>query len=107
MFERHNVVMVQTSVDLNLTHQLLLGATLGQTGLLNNFSRGNTFVLEVIELVALRESSLTQKLALEVLPDEDLAVELDHTLFDHVGDFLSIFALSGARFHSHFFSCCL
>lgn len=63
--ETHDVLMVQRSVDLNLTSELLTGLSSGQIGLRDNFESPSTiFVffsldrLNSFHLVALGETSL-------------------------------------------------
>jgi hypothetical protein len=48
-------------VDLDLAHELLLGAALGQRGLLHHLRSLDHLALLVLELVALCEPSLPEK----------------------------------------------
>lgn len=81
MLELYYVHMVYGTMNLNFTHKLLLSPALSQGGLLDDLSSQNAFSLLILELVALSEAALTQKLALEVLPDLYLSIILNYLLF--------------------------
>ena len=83
VFEADNVVVMQTAMNFDFTHELLLGTRLGESGLGNDLGSGDSLVLEVGEFVTLGESSLTEELALEVLLDADVAIKLDDFLFNN------------------------
>ena len=61
MFESDDIIMMKGSVDLDLGHQLLLGAGLGERSLGDDLGGRHALRLQVGELVALGESSLSQK----------------------------------------------
>lgn len=82
VLEPHDVVVVETAVDLDLGHQLLLRAGLGQGGLRDDLGGRDSLRLEVCELVALGEAALSQKLPAKVLLDADVAIELDDLLLN-------------------------
>ena len=82
MLKPDDVVVVQTAVDLDLGHELLLGARLGQRGLGDDLGGGNSLSLEVGKLIALRKAALAEELAAQVLLDADVSVELDDLLLD-------------------------
>ena len=82
MLEADDVVLMQTPVNLNLRHELLLGTCLSESGLGNDLGRRDSLVLQVGKLKATSETSLTQELALQVPLDADLTIVLDHLLFN-------------------------
>ena len=82
MLESDNVVVMERSMDLDLGHELLLGTSLGERRLLNDFCSRNSLVLQVRELKASGEATLSEELALQIALDADLAVVLDDLLFD-------------------------
>ena len=82
VLEAYDVVLMKGSVNFDLRHQLLLGTSLSQGGLHNNLGSRNSLVLEVSELEAASETSLSEELALQVLLDADFAVVLDDFLLD-------------------------
>ena len=104
VLEADDVVLVQGSVNLDLTHQLLLGSSLGQSGLHNDFGGRDTLVFEVGELETAGETTFTEELALEVLLDADFAVVLDDFLFDdRLGTVHALFLLVMLHFTTDFF----
>ena len=71
-----HVLMLNTAVDLDLTHELLLGATLCEGRLLDDFGSVHEHRLGIDELEAFGEAALAEELALEVPADAYLAVLL-------------------------------
>lgn len=82
MLEADDVVVVQTSVDLNLTHQLLFGSRLRECRFVDDLGGAHSLVLQVHELKAAGETSLSEEFALQVTLDANLAVVLDDLLVD-------------------------
>lgn len=68
-------------MNLDFGHELLLGASLGECALHDDLGGTDTLILEVCELEAASETSLSEELALQVLLDADLAVVFDDFLF--------------------------
>ena len=71
-----HIIVFDAAVNLYLAHQFLLGSTLGQTGLLDDLGRVDEGSVGIDEFVALREATLSKKLAFEVATDSDLAALL-------------------------------
>ena len=69
-------------MDLDLRHELLLGTSLGERRLGNDFCSGNSLVLQVRELKASGEATLSEELALQIALDADLTVVLYDLFFD-------------------------
>ena len=82
MLEADDVVLVERAMDLDLRHELLLGTSLGQCALHDDLGRADSLVLQVGELKAASEATLTQELALEVLLDADLTIVFDDFFFN-------------------------
>ena len=79
-------------MDLDLRHQLLLGTSLSQSGLCDNFRGRDSLIFEVCELETAGETSLSEEFALEVLFDTNLSVVLDNFLFyDSLGTIDALF----------------
>ena len=76
VLEVAHVSMLDTPVDLNLTHKLLFSSAFGQTGLLDDFGGVNETCVGIYELIAFGESALAQELALDVTPDTNLATAI-------------------------------
>ena len=74
--------MLDAPVDLDLTHELLLGATLRQAALLNDFGCVHELGLGIDEFEALRETTFAKELAFQVAPDADFAVLLLELFLD-------------------------
>ena len=89
MLEADNIVVVQTAMNFDLRHELLLGTTFGEGRLHDDFGGLDFLVFEVRELKALGKASLSEELAFEVLLDADVAIELDDLFFDDRSRFLS------------------
>jgi len=81
MLETDDVSMMQRSVDLDLTHQLLLGSRLCQSSLVDDLSSRESLCLLVVEFVAFSEPSFSKELSLGVLFDGDVTVEANNLLF--------------------------
>jgi len=71
-----DICMLDTPMNLDLTHQLLLGTTLSQTALLNNLGRVHKFRLGIDEFETFGEASLAKEFSLEVAADPDFSVLL-------------------------------
>ena len=82
VLEADDVVVMERSVDLDLGHELLLGTSLGERRLGNDFRSRNSLVFQVRELKASGEATLSEELALQIALDADLSVVLDYLLFD-------------------------
>ena len=76
VLEMANICMLDTSVNLDLAHQLLLGATLSQTTLLNDLGSVHKFRLGIDEFETFGKASLAKEFALEVAADPDFSVLL-------------------------------
>ena len=82
MLEADNVVLVQTSVNLDLRHELLLGTSLGQGRLKDDLGRRYSLVLQISELEAASESSLTKELTLEISLNANFSIIFDYSFFN-------------------------
>ena len=89
--------MLDRTVDLDLTHQLLLCSALHECLLAHHLSsqygcslRG----LECLNFIALGKSSLTKELAFKVAPDLHLSIVLGDLLFDD-GVYWGLVVLAG------------
>ena len=92
-------------MDLDLRHQLLLGTSLSQCGLCDNFRGRDSLVFEVCELETAGETSLTKEFALEVLFDANFAVVFDNFLFyDGLGTVDALFRVTLLHFTVDFSS---
>ena len=78
--ELGDVLVLHRSVDLDFTHQLLLGPAALERGLLDYFCRRHVVVVALHELVALREASLAQEFSLHVLAVAYFSVRVLHAL---------------------------
>jgi hypothetical protein len=72
-----NVAMLDTAVNLDLAHELLLGAALCQARLLNHFRGMHKTGVGINEFVAFCKSALAKELAFDVSSDAYLAVFLE------------------------------
>lgn len=75
--------MLDTPVDLDLTHELLLGSALGERGFLDDFCRVHEHRLRIDELETLCEAAFAQEFTFKVPSDADFAVLLFKFLFDN------------------------
>ena len=78
----HHVLMLDRAVNLDLTHELLLGSALCERGLKDDFGRIDLPRLLTSKFVALRKAALAQKLTLDVAPHRGLARRLHDPLLD-------------------------
>lgn len=83
MLEPYNVVVVKTTMDLDLGHKLLLGAGLCQRSLCNDLGGRHSLSLKVCEFIALSETSLAEELTAKVFLDAYVTVEFDNFLFNN------------------------
>ena len=83
MFEADDVVVMKTTMDLYLRHELLLRTRLRQRGLGNDLGGRDSLSLKVCEFIALSEATLAKELAPQVFLNADVAVELDDFLFNN------------------------
>lgn len=82
MLKAYDVVVVETAVNFDFRHELLLCSTLGEGRLHDDFSGLNFLVLQVCKLVTFGETSFPEEFSLEVLLDADVSVEPDNLLFN-------------------------
>ena len=82
VLEADDILVMQTAMNLDLTHELLLGARLGQCRLVNDLGRSDAVVLLVGELVAAGETTLAEETAFTVSLDTDVAVEANDLFFN-------------------------
>ena len=73
MRELGHILMLDRSVDLDFTHELLFGAALRQAGLLNDFGCVHEGGIGIYEFVAFRKAALAKELALDVSSDADFS----------------------------------
>ena len=72
VLEVAHVRVLDTAMDLDLAHELLLGSTLGQRRLLDDLGGVDEVGVCVDEFEALSEAAFPQELALDVAPDADV-----------------------------------
>ena len=82
MLEADDVLVMEGAVNLDLRHELGLGAALGERTLHDDLGCLGLLVFEVSHFVTLGETALAEELAIQVLLDDVVAVELDNALFD-------------------------
>ena len=75
--------MLNTPVDLDLTHELLLGATLGKRRFLDDFGRVHKHRLRIDELETLCKAAFAQEFTFEVPSNSDFTVLLFKLLLDN------------------------
>ena len=73
MLKVAHILVLDTSVDLDFTHELLFSSALGQARLLNNLRCVNKRCLGINEFVAFCKSSFPEELAFDISSDADLA----------------------------------
>ena len=83
VLEVANVRVLDTSVDLDLTHEFLLGSTLCQTAFLDDFGRMHECSLRIDKLEALCEASLAKEFSFQVASDTDFTIRLFELFFNH------------------------
>lgn len=95
VLETYDVVLMKRAMNLDLGHELLLGASLGECAFHDDLSGTDPFIFKVSELEAASETSLSEELALQVLLDADLAVIFDDFLFyDGLGTVDTFFGMT-------------
>lgn len=80
-----HIAMLHRTMDLDLTHQLLLGSAALEGRLLNNLGSRDGLRVTLDELIALRESTLTKEFTFDVLTVGDLAIRMLNSFFDDLG----------------------
>ena len=83
VLEVANVRVLDTSVDLDLTHEFLLGSTLCQTALLDDFGRMHECSLRIDKLEALGKASFAEEFSFQVPSDADFTIRLFELFFNH------------------------
>ena len=68
---------------LDLAHEFLLGAALGEGGLLHDLGRLHQLRLLVHKFIALSKATLAQELALQILTHLYFTIVLNYLLFDY------------------------
>ena len=103
VLEPDNIIMPQTPMQLDLTHELLLGPGLGERSLFDDFGSKNPVGFLVRKFIAFGEPAFSEELASCVLFNRDVPVEADNLLLDHdglgIGVGLAAGALVGGGFH--------
>lgn len=80
-----DVGMLDGPVDLDLTHELLLGPTSLKRRLVNDLGCSDLFGVALDEFIALGKASFAQELALNVLPEAHLPVLVFDFLLHDLG----------------------
>ena len=83
--ELSHIHVLDRPVDLDLTHELLFRPASLKRGLLDNLCGRHGLRLTLDELVALREATLAEELALDVLSVADLSIRVLHSLLHNLG----------------------
>lgn len=83
MLEVAHILVLDTAVDFNLAHELLLGATLRERRLLDDLGRGDEIRLGIDEFEAFREATFAQEFSFEIPTDAKLSVLLLEFLLDN------------------------
>ena len=81
MLEVAHVGVLDTPVDFDLAHQLLLRPALGQAGLLDDLGSVDELGLGIDEFETFGEASLAEELSLEVPADADFSALLFKLFF--------------------------
>jgi hypothetical protein len=84
MHKLSHVGMFHGSMNLNLTHQLLLGSAPLERGLLNDLGSSDGFGLALDKLIALCESSFSQEFSLDVLSIRNFSILMLDPLLDNL-----------------------
>lgn len=79
----NNVLMLDRSVNFNLTHELLLRSAFGKRGLENYFSGCDRSSLLTSELVAFREATFSKEFALDISAHLGFTGWLNDSLLDN------------------------
>lgn len=82
MCELRDVLVLDGSVNFDLTHQLLLGAAPLQRTLLDDLRRRDRLRIALHEFVTLGEAALAQKLSFDIIAVADLTVLMLDALLD-------------------------
>ena len=82
MLELAHISMLDTSVNLDLTHELLFGAALGQARFVDELSCVHESSLGINEFVNLGESTFSKEFAFDVLADADFSIFFLEFLLD-------------------------
>ena len=83
VFEAYNMVVVETSMDLNFGHELLLCARLCQGGLRDNLGGRHSLSFKVCEFVALGKTSFAEEFTSEIFLNAYVSIELNDLLFNN------------------------
>ena len=83
VLEVHDVLVVQTLVNLDFGNEFLPRTVLAQTALGNDFGRLGLLGVHVGDLVALGEAALSEELAADVLANDLVTVGLVILFFDY------------------------
>jgi hypothetical protein len=106
MLEAHNVVVMETTMDLDFRHELLFRSGFCEGSLGDNLGGRHSLSLKVSEFIALSETTFTKELASEVFLDAYVSIELYDFLFnDNLGIILLVLRrLSSLLWLLHCFS---
>ena len=74
MSELSHIDMLHRSVNLDLTHQLLLCSTSLETGLLNDFCSSDCFIVTLNEFITFSKATFSQEFSFDVLPIANFTV---------------------------------
>ena len=74
VLEKHHVGVLHGTMDFNLAHQLLLGPAFRKASLYYDLTGAKDIGLLVHKFIASGKASLTEELALGILPDESLSI---------------------------------
>ena len=104
MLKANDVGVVERSMNLDFTHELLLGPRLRQRSLVDNFGSRNSFCLLVSEFVTFGETTFTEEFSSDVSFDTDIAVKPNDFLLNHgLGAIVRVlFSLSLLLAHQNF-----
>ena len=97
MEELSHIGMLDRPVNFDFTHQLLLRSTPLKRGLLDNFGGADCLSVHLYELIALGEATLSQELALDVLPVADFAICVLYSLLDELSCWVAGIGPSSSR----------
>lgn len=84
MHKLSHVGMFDGSMNLNLTHELLLGPAPLERGLLNDLGSSDSFGLALDKLIALCESSFSQEFSLDVLSIRNFSILMLDPFLDNL-----------------------
>ena len=83
MLESNNVVVMQTSMNLNFGHKLLFCPWFGQGCLRDDLGGRYSLSFKVCEFIALGKTSFSEEFAAKILLDANITVEFDDFLFNN------------------------